>query len=204
MYATSIRAQHSAPYDWCAVTSRHNVWLHAVDTKTLSYLANCMKPRAYTRENMNPSNVTAQEPRAQDVIPELTKDGTRPKIRYHGRSRRCPRTVGFVTSSSHLWPVCHTSLGPHFRHSLIFRPDCQRSRRFRPITTNARSGAHGGIVQTRTEVDLILTDFDKDKRETIVSLPRKMLVKYTAGNDCQHQKSSTIFNNKKYTEENSV
>ncbi|KAG8332919.1 hypothetical protein J6590_012688 [Homalodisca vitripennis] len=53
----------------------------------------------------------------------LLQDGTRPKIRYHGRSRRCPRTVGFVTSSSHLWPVCHTSLGPHFRHSLIFRPD---------------------------------------------------------------------------------
>ncbi|KAG8270587.1 hypothetical protein J6590_082577 [Homalodisca vitripennis] len=61
-----------------------------------------------------------------------------------------------------------------------------------------------GIVQSRTEVDLILTDFDKDKREAIVSLPRKMLVKYTAGNDCQHQKSSTIFNNKKYTEVNSV
>ncbi|KAG8256869.1 hypothetical protein J6590_061152 [Homalodisca vitripennis] len=71
-------------------------------------------------------------------------------------------------------------------------------------TTNTTSGAHGGIVQSRTEVDLILTDFDKDKREAIVSLPRKMLVKYTAGNDCQHQKSSTIFNNKKYTEENSV
>ncbi|KAG8275349.1 hypothetical protein J6590_087797 [Homalodisca vitripennis] len=66
------------------------------------------------------------------------------------------------------------------------------------------SGAHGGFLQSRTEVDLILTDFDKDKREAIVSLPRKMLVKYTAGNDCQHQKSSTIFNNKKYTEENSV
>ncbi|KAG8251090.1 hypothetical protein J6590_087736 [Homalodisca vitripennis] len=80
----------------------------------------------------------------------------------------------------------------------------RRSRRFRPSTTNTTSGAHGGIVQSRTEVDLILTDFDKDKREAIVSLPRKMLVKYTAGNDCQHQKSSTIFNNKKYTEENSV
>ncbi|KAG8317610.1 hypothetical protein J6590_022954 [Homalodisca vitripennis] len=60
------------------------------------------------------------------------------------------------------------------------------------------------IVQSRTEVDLTLTDFDKDKREAIVSLPRKMLVKYTTGNNCQHQKSSTIFNNKKYTEENSV
>ncbi|KAG8303254.1 hypothetical protein J6590_013515 [Homalodisca vitripennis] len=79
-----------------------------------------------------------------------------------------------------------------------------RSRRFRPSTTNTPSGAHGGIVQSRTEVDLILTDFDKDKREAIVSLPRKMLVKYTAGNDCQHQKSSTILINKKYTEENSV
>ncbi|KAG8302934.1 hypothetical protein J6590_020688 [Homalodisca vitripennis] len=79
-----------------------------------------------------------------------------------------------------------------------------RSRRFRPSTTNTTSGAHGGIVQSRTEVDLILTDFDKDKREAIVSLPRKMLVKYTVGNDCQHQKSSTIFNNTKYTEENSV
>ncbi|KAG8241130.1 hypothetical protein J6590_093607 [Homalodisca vitripennis] len=76
--------------------------------------------------------------------------------------------------------------------------------RFRPSTTNTTSGAHGGIVQSRTEVDLILTDFDKDKREAIVSLPRKMLVKYTVGNDCQHQKSSTIFNNTKYTEENSV
>ncbi|KAG8247357.1 Mroh1p [Homalodisca vitripennis] len=63
-----------------------------------------------------------------------------------------------------------------------------RSRRFRPRTTNTTSGAHGGIVQSRTEVDLILTDFDKDKREAIVSLPRKMLVKYTAGHDCQHQK----------------
>ncbi|KAG8252246.1 SPRY domain-containing SOCS box protein 3 [Homalodisca vitripennis] len=72
---------------------------------------------------------------------------------------------------------------------------------FRPNTT---SGAHGGIVQSRTEVDLILTDFDKDKREAIVSLPRKIAVKYTAGHDCQHQKSSTIFNNKQYTEENSV
>ncbi|KAG8256132.1 hypothetical protein J6590_076016 [Homalodisca vitripennis] len=41
-------------------------------------------------------------------------------------------------------------------------------------------------------------------REGIVSFPRKMLVKYTAGNDCRHQKSSTIFNNKTYTEENSV
>ncbi|KAG8262870.1 hypothetical protein J6590_045069 [Homalodisca vitripennis] len=60
------------------------------------------------------------------------------------------------------------------------------------------------IVQSRTEVDLILTDFDKDKREAIVSLPRKIAVKYTAGHDCQHQKSSTIFNNKQYTEENSV
>ncbi|KAG8330967.1 hypothetical protein J6590_051335 [Homalodisca vitripennis] len=79
-----------------------------------------------------------------------------------------------------------------------------RSQRFRPSTTNTTSGAHGGIVQSRTEVDLILTDFDKDKREAIVSLPRKMLLKYTAGNDCQHQKSSTIFNNRKYTEENSV
>ncbi|KAG8334236.1 hypothetical protein J6590_095126 [Homalodisca vitripennis] len=79
-----------------------------------------------------------------------------------------------------------------------------RSRRFRPRTTNTTSGAHGRIVQSRTEVDLILTDFDKDKRKAIVSLPRKMLVKYTAGHDCQHQKSSTIFNNKKYTEENSV
>ncbi|KAG8256349.1 hypothetical protein J6590_070471 [Homalodisca vitripennis] len=79
-----------------------------------------------------------------------------------------------------------------------------RSRRFRPRTTNTTSGAHGGIVQSRTEVDLILTDFDKDKWEAIVSLPRKKLVKYTAGHDCQHQKSSTIFNNKKYTEENSV
>ncbi|KAG8251908.1 hypothetical protein J6590_069571 [Homalodisca vitripennis] len=65
----------------------------------------------------------------------------------------------------------------------------RRSRRFRRSTTNTTSGAHGGIVQSRTEVDLILTDFDKDKREAIVSLPRKMLVKYTAGNDCQHQKS---------------
>ncbi|KAG8272152.1 hypothetical protein J6590_047155 [Homalodisca vitripennis] len=83
-------------------------------------------------------------------------------------------------------------------------PQWKRSRRFRPSTTDTTSGAHGGIVQSRTEVDLILTDFDKDKREAIVSLPRKMLVKYTAGNDCQHQKSSTIFNNKKYTEENSV
>ncbi|KAG8322122.1 hypothetical protein J6590_029820 [Homalodisca vitripennis] len=61
-----------------------------------------------------------------------------------------------------------------------------------------------GIVQSRTEVDLTLTDFDKDKREAIVSIPRKMLVKYTEGNDCQHKKSSTIFTNKKYTEENSV
>ncbi|KAG8291792.1 hypothetical protein J6590_052757 [Homalodisca vitripennis] len=76
--------------------------------------------------------------------------------------------------------------------------------RFRPSTTNTTSGAHGAIVQSRTEVDVILTDFDKDKREAIVSLPRKMLVKYTSGNDCQHRKSSTIFNNKKYTEENSV
>ncbi|KAG8242168.1 hypothetical protein J6590_071025 [Homalodisca vitripennis] len=59
-----------------------------------------------------------------------------------------------------------------------------RSRRFRPRTTNTTSGAHGGIVQSRTEVDLILTDFDKDKREAIFSLPRKMLVKYTAGHDC--------------------
>ncbi|KAG8290360.1 hypothetical protein J6590_083839 [Homalodisca vitripennis] len=76
-----------------------------------------------------------------------------------------------------------------------------------PSPSCERSGAalaHGGIVRSRTEVDLILTDFDKDKREAIVSLPRKMLVKYTVGNDCQHQKSSTIFNNKKYTEENSV
>ncbi|KAG8282161.1 Mothers against decapentaplegic 2 [Homalodisca vitripennis] len=80
----------------------------------------------------------------------------------------------------------------------------RRSRRFCPSTTNTPSGAHGGIVQSRTEVDLTLTDFDKDMREAIVFLPRKMLVKYTAGNDCQHQKSSTIFNNKKYTEENSV
>ncbi|KAG8260351.1 hypothetical protein J6590_098936 [Homalodisca vitripennis] len=40
---------------------------------------------------------------------------------------------------------------------------------------NTTSGAYGGIVQSRTEVDLILTDFDKDKREAIVSLPRKML-----------------------------
>ncbi|KAG8245912.1 hypothetical protein J6590_096574 [Homalodisca vitripennis] len=80
----------------------------------------------------------------------------------------------------------------------------RRSQRFRPSTTNTTSGAHGGIVQSRTEVDLILTDFDKDKREDIVSLPRKMLVNYTAGNDSQHQKSSTIFNNKKYTKENSV
>ncbi|KAG8292576.1 GTPase-activating Rap/Ran-GAP domain-like protein 3 [Homalodisca vitripennis] len=68
-------------------------------------------------------------------------------------------------------------------------PHCTRSRRFRPSTTNTTLGAHGGIVQSRTEVDLKLTDFDKDKREAIVSLPRKMLVKYTAGNDCQHQKS---------------
>ncbi|KAG8304637.1 hypothetical protein J6590_088944 [Homalodisca vitripennis] len=82
--------------------------------------------------------------------------------------------------------------------------ELMRSRRFRPSTTNTTSGAHGGIVQSRTEVDVIMTEFDKDKREEIVSLPRKMLVKYTAGNDCQHQKSSTIFNNKKYTEENSV
>ncbi|KAG8315769.1 Adenylate cyclase type 1 [Homalodisca vitripennis] len=44
----------------------------------------------------------------------------------------------------------------------------RRSRRFRPNTTNTTSGAHGGIVQSRTEVDLILTDFDKDKREAIV------------------------------------
>ncbi|KAG8290809.1 hypothetical protein J6590_075409 [Homalodisca vitripennis] len=65
-------------------------------------------------------------------------------------------------------------------------------------------GAHGGIVQSRTEVDLILTDLDKDKREANVSLPLKMLVKYTAGKDCQHLKSGTIYNNKKYTEENSV
>ncbi|KAG8255776.1 hypothetical protein J6590_085001 [Homalodisca vitripennis] len=57
---------------------------------------------------------------------------------------------------------------------------------------------------SRTEEDLALTDFDKDKREAIVSLPRKMLVKYKEGNHCQHQKSSTICNNKKYTEENSV
>ncbi|KAG8287845.1 hypothetical protein J6590_028725 [Homalodisca vitripennis] len=77
-------------------------------------------------------------------------------------------------------------------------------KKFHPSTTNTTSGAHGGIVQSRTEVDVILTDFDKDKREAIVSLPRKMLVKYTAGNDFQHQKSSIIFNNKKYTEENSV
>ncbi|KAG8262026.1 hypothetical protein J6590_061758 [Homalodisca vitripennis] len=68
----------------------------------------------------------------------------------------------------------------------------ERSRRFRPSTTNTTSGAHGGIVQSRTEVDLILTDFDKDKREAIVSLPRKMLVKYTAGNDCQHQKTPDV------------
>ncbi|KAG8309598.1 hypothetical protein J6590_081659 [Homalodisca vitripennis] len=60
--------------------------------------------------------------------------------------------------------------------------------RFRPSTTNTTLGAHGGIVQSRTEVDVILTDFDKDKREAIVSLPRKMVVKYTAGNDCQYQK----------------
>ncbi|KAG8329670.1 hypothetical protein J6590_081444 [Homalodisca vitripennis] len=96
------------------------------------------------------------------------------------------------------------------RYSSATSRDCKtessyrRSRRFRPSTTNTTSGAHGGIVQSRTEVDLILTDFDKDKREAIVSIPRKMLVKYTAGNDCQHQKSITIFNNKKYTEENSV
>ncbi|KAG8307274.1 hypothetical protein J6590_026850 [Homalodisca vitripennis] len=32
MYATSIRAQHSSPYDWCAATSRHIVQRHAVDT----------------------------------------------------------------------------------------------------------------------------------------------------------------------------
>ncbi|KAG8303172.1 Usher syndrome type-1G protein [Homalodisca vitripennis] len=51
------------------------------------------------------------------------------------------------------------------------------SKLFRPSTTNTTSGAHGGIVQSRTEVDVILTDFDKDKREAIVSLPRKMLVK---------------------------
>ncbi|KAG8319010.1 hypothetical protein J6590_100518 [Homalodisca vitripennis] len=70
---------------------------------------------------------------------------------------------------------------------LWYRPTVEeRSRRFRPRTTNTPSGAHGGIVQSRTEVDLKLTDFDKDKREAIVSLPRKMLVKYTAGNDCQH------------------
>ncbi|KAG8280231.1 hypothetical protein J6590_086975 [Homalodisca vitripennis] len=79
-------------------------------------------------------------------------------------------------------------------------------------------GAHGDFVQalqtqhralteessSRTEIDLILTDFDTDKREAIVSLPRKMLVKYTAENDCQHQKSTNIFNIKKYMEENSV
>ncbi|KAG8278784.1 hypothetical protein J6590_011179 [Homalodisca vitripennis] len=29
VYATSIRAQHSVPYDWCAATSRHIVRLHA-------------------------------------------------------------------------------------------------------------------------------------------------------------------------------
>ncbi|KAG8276355.1 SRP19 protein [Homalodisca vitripennis] len=46
--------------------------------------------------------------------------------------------------------------------------------RFRPSTTNTTSGAHGGIVQSRTEVDLILTDFDKDKREAIVSLAREV------------------------------
>ncbi|KAG8325838.1 hypothetical protein J6590_057283 [Homalodisca vitripennis] len=65
----------------------------------------------------------------------------------------------------------------HYKHNI------GRSRRNRPVS-------HG--------------NFDKDKREAIVSLPRKMLVNYTAGNDCRHQKSSTIFNNKKYTEENSV
>ncbi|KAG8292446.1 hypothetical protein J6590_040407 [Homalodisca vitripennis] len=86
----------------------------------------------------------------------------------------------------------------------LLSSDVVINKRFRPSTTNTTSGAHGGIVQSRMEIDLILTDFDKDEREAIVSLPRKMLVKYTAGNDCQHQKSSTIFNNKKYTEENSV
>ncbi|KAG8315581.1 hypothetical protein J6590_067493 [Homalodisca vitripennis] len=65
----------------------------------------------------------------------------------------------------------------HYKHTI------GRSRRNRPVS-------HG--------------NFDKDEREAIVSIPRRMLVKYTAGNDCQHQKSSTIFNNKKYTEENSV
>ncbi|KAG8314707.1 hypothetical protein J6590_086595, partial [Homalodisca vitripennis] len=97
-------------------------------------------------------------------------------------------------------PTCHQD--PAVVGGLTL--NTRRSRRFRPSTTNTTSGAHGGIVQSRTEVDLILTDFDKDKREAIVSLPRKMLVKYTVGNDCQHQKSSTIFNNTKYTEENSV
>ncbi|KAG8279481.1 hypothetical protein J6590_091217 [Homalodisca vitripennis] len=68
-------------------------------------------------------------------------------------------------------------------HIMMIREESSRLRRYRPSTTKTTSGAHGGIVQSRTEVDLILTDFDKDKREAIVSLPRKMLVKYTAGND---------------------
>ncbi|KAG8286131.1 hypothetical protein J6590_066698 [Homalodisca vitripennis] len=103
------------------------------------------------------------------------------------------RTItGFLTG--------HNVFDEHLRKFGYFGEDS----RFRPSTTNTTSGAQGGIVRSRTEIDLILTDFDKDKREAIVSLPRKMLVKYTAGNYCQHQKSSTIFNNKKYMEENSV
>ncbi|KAG8261562.1 hypothetical protein J6590_070003 [Homalodisca vitripennis] len=65
----------------------------------------------------------------------------------------------------------------HYKHNI------GRSRRNRPVS-------HG--------------NFERGKREAIVSLPRKMLVKYTSGIDCQNQKSCTIFNNKKYTEENSV
>ncbi|KAG8278757.1 Transcription factor 25 [Homalodisca vitripennis] len=66
------------------------------------------------------------------------------------------------------------------------------SSRFRPSTTNTTSGAHGGIVQSRTEVDVILTDFDKNKREAIVSLPRKMLVNIAVSDPALYARNARI------------
>ncbi|KAG8317648.1 hypothetical protein J6590_022993 [Homalodisca vitripennis] len=123
-----------------------------------------------------------------DHCPDLTVDFPASQLVSHGFEG--------TASKSHYYclPLMSYFALLTLHQALKIRNTIRRHRgflqRFRPSTTNTTSGAHGGIVQSRTEVDVILTDFDKDKREAIVSLPRKMLVKYTAGNDCQHQKNN--------------
>ncbi|KAG8291246.1 hypothetical protein J6590_065113 [Homalodisca vitripennis] len=75
MYATSIRAQRSAPYDWCAAKSRHIVRLHPPRHSLYNVPCEVFERYALCNTQGLPSTTSHGETEDASISRSLTIDG---------------------------------------------------------------------------------------------------------------------------------